>query len=81
MTFSATQIALLIQGKIEGDGNATVHSFGKIEEAADGQLSFLANPKYEEFLYSTQASVIIINEFFLNSTKVIAATTTDFTHY
>ena len=64
MTFSATQIALLIQGKIEGDGNATVHSFGKIEEAADGQLSFLANPKYEEFLYSTRASVIIINESF-----------------
>ena len=38
--------------------------FGKIEEAADGQLSFLANPKYEEFLYSTRASVIIINESF-----------------
>ena len=64
MTFSATQIALLIQGKIEGDGSASVNSFGKIEEAAEGQLSFLANPKYEEYIYSTRASVIIINESF-----------------
>src|SRR5258708_3811434 len=62
MTFSASQIALLINGRIEGEPSATVDSFGKIEEAHTGQLSFLANPKYEEFLYSTQASVIIINE-------------------
>ena len=62
MTFSAAQIALLINGKIEGDPEASVGSFGKIEEAVPGQLSFLANPKYEEFLYTTGASVIIINE-------------------
>jgi UDP-3-O-[3-hydroxymyristoyl] glucosamine N-acyltransferase len=62
MQFSAAQIALLINGKIEGDPNAAVGGFGKIEEAVPGQLSFLANPKYEEFLYTTGASVIIINE-------------------
>ena len=62
MTFSAAQIALLINGKIEGDPNASVGSFGKIEEAVKGQLAFLANPKYEEHLYTTGASVIIINE-------------------
>lgn len=62
MTFSAAQIALLINGKVEGNANATVASFGKIEEAKEGQLAFLANPKYEEYLYSTHASVIIINE-------------------
>ena len=62
MQFSAAQIALLINGKIEGDPNASVGSFGKIEEAVAGQLSFLANPKYEEYLYTTSASVIIINE-------------------
>lgn len=62
MTFSAAQIALLINGKIEGDPNASVGSFGKIEEAVAGQLAFLANPKYEDHLYSTGASVIIINE-------------------
>ena len=62
MDFTASQIALLINGKIEGDANASVNSFGKIEEAKQGQLAFLANPKYEDYLYSTQASMIIINE-------------------
>jgi|KBSMisStaDraftv2_1062788.scaffolds.fasta_scaffold01789_6 UDP-3-O-[3-hydroxymyristoyl] glucosamine N-acyltransferase len=62
MTFSAAQIALLVNGKVEGDPQATVNSFGKIEEAGAGQLSFLANPKYEEYLYSTNASVIIVND-------------------
>src|SRR5262245_34565575 len=62
MQFSAAQIAALINGKIEGDANASVGSFGKIEEAQNGQLAFLANPKYEEYLYNTKASVIIINE-------------------
>src|SRR6187431_1890197 len=62
MTFSALQIAALINGKTEGNADISVNSFGKIEEAEDGQLAFLANPKYEEYLYSTRASVIIINE-------------------
>lgn len=62
MTFPVSQIALIVNGKVEGDPNATVDSFGKIEEAKQGQLSFLANPKYEEFLYTTKASVLIINE-------------------
>ncbi|MBL7730715.1 MAG: UDP-3-O-(3-hydroxymyristoyl)glucosamine N-acyltransferase [Chitinophagaceae bacterium] len=62
MIFPAAQIALLINGRIEGDPQAAVSSFGKIEEAKNGQLTFFANPKYEEFLYSTQASVVIINE-------------------
>jgi len=62
MQFSAAQIAMIIGGKVEGDPNITVASFGKIEEARAGQLAFLANPKYEEYLYSTQASIIIVNE-------------------
>ncbi len=62
MTFPASQIAQLIDGKVEGDATTTVTSFGKIEEAQQGQLTFFANPKYEDFLYSTNASVIIINE-------------------
>lgn len=61
MQFTAQQIADLINGTVEGDPNVAVSSFGKLEEATEGQLAFLANPKYEEFLYSTQASVIIIN--------------------
>jgi UDP-3-O-[3-hydroxymyristoyl] glucosamine N-acyltransferase len=62
MQFTAAQIAMIIQGKVEGDASATVDSFGKIEEAKKNQLAFLANPKYEDYLYSTQASVVIINE-------------------
>lgn len=65
MTFSALQIAQLINGKVEGDAAVSVNSFGKIEEAGKGQLSFLANPKYEDYLYTTNASVIIINDGFV----------------
>jgi UDP-3-O-[3-hydroxymyristoyl] glucosamine N-acyltransferase len=62
MQFSAAQIAMMTGGKTEGDTTVTVDSFGKIEEAREGQLAFLANPKYEEFLYSTGASIIIVND-------------------
>ena len=62
LEFSAQQIALMIQGQVEGDAAVTVSNFGKIEEATSGQISFLANPKYEAFLYTTAASIIIISE-------------------
>ena len=62
MQFTAQQIALLVSGTIEGSPDTTITSFGKIEEATAGQLSFLANPKYEDYLYSTKASLIIVNE-------------------
>src|SRR4026208_1557040 len=62
MQFKASQIATIVNGTIEGDAGTVVSSFGKIEEAQKGQLAFLANPKYEEYLYSTKASIIIIND-------------------
>jgi UDP-3-O-[3-hydroxymyristoyl] glucosamine N-acyltransferase len=62
MTFTAAQIAMLTNGTVEGDPEKSVSNFGRIEEATKGQLSFLANPKYEEFLYTTNASVIIISD-------------------
>jgi UDP-3-O-[3-hydroxymyristoyl] glucosamine N-acyltransferase len=62
MQFPASQIALLVNGKIEGDPSVTVHSFGKIEDASPGQISFLANPKYEEHIYTTGASIVLIND-------------------
>ncbi|MDA3614550.1 UDP-3-O-(3-hydroxymyristoyl)glucosamine N-acyltransferase [Polluticaenibacter yanchengensis] len=61
-SLTAAQIAALCNGKVEGNASISVSSFGKIEEAKAGDLAFLANPKYEEFLYSTQADIIIINE-------------------
>lgn len=62
MNFTASQISILLNGKIEGNADASVSSFGKIEEAQEGQLTFLANPKYEEYLYTTNASIAIIND-------------------
>lgn len=62
MQFTAAQIAMMINGKVEGNADMAVASFGKIEEAQKGQLAFLANPKYEEFLYTTKASIIIVND-------------------
>lgn len=62
MQFTAAQIAMLINGRVDGNADTAVASFGKIEEAQQGQLAFLANPKYEEYLYRTGASIIIVNE-------------------
>jgi len=62
MQFTAIQIAMMISGRIEGNPGAAVSSFGKIEEAVPGQLAFLSNPKYEDYLYATAASIVIVNE-------------------
>lgn len=62
MKFTAAQIALLVNGSVEGNANATVGNIGKIEYGKEGDLSFLANPKYEEYLYSTKASIVLVNQ-------------------
>ena len=72
LSFTAQQIAILIQGKMEGDATAVVKQFGKIESAMPGEISFLANPKYEDFLYTTKASVIIVNESLVLKKKIAA---------
>jgi len=72
MQFTASQIALMIQGTVAGDALATVQGFGKIEEAVAGQLSFLANPKYEQYLYTTGATIVIINESLVLTESVSA---------
>lgn len=61
MEFAAKQIAEFIHGRIEGDENATVSSFAKIEEGKEGALSFLSNSKYLPYVYNTKSSIIIIN--------------------
>jgi len=61
MQFTARDISLLLNGTIEGDALVSVNRLSKIEEATAGSLSFLANPRYEAFLYTTAASVVIIN--------------------
>ncbi len=64
MEFSAKQIAELIGGVVEGNENATVSTFSKIEEGIPGAISFLANPKYAHYLYTTQSSVVLVNKDF-----------------
>jgi UDP-3-O-[3-hydroxymyristoyl] glucosamine N-acyltransferase len=62
MQFSAQQIATILNGKLEGDPGVMVDTISKIEEAGEGALSFIANPKYEEYVYTTKASILILNE-------------------
>ncbi len=73
MQFTAQEIGLMLNGTIEGDPNVSVSQLAKIEEATQGSLSFLANPKYEQFIYSTQASVVIVNND-LVLTQTVSAT-------
>ncbi len=62
MEFTAKQIAELIGGRVEGDENAAVNTFAKIEEGKKGALSFLSNPKYTHFLYETESSIVLVND-------------------
>lgn len=61
MEFTAKQIAEFIGGKVEGDENAAVHTFAKIEEGTKGAISFLSNPKYTHYIYETASSIVLIN--------------------
>ena len=62
MEFTAKQIAEFTGGRVEGNENATVNTFAKIEEGRAGALSFLSNPKYTHYLYDTKSSVVLVNE-------------------
>ena len=70
MKFSAQQIAAALNGTIEGNTNVEVNSISKIEEGKNGSISFLANPKYTQFIYTTKASIVIVNEDFKPTEKL-----------
>lgn len=72
MEFTAKQIAEFIQGTIEGNENASVHTFAKIEEGTPGALSFLSNPKYTHYIYETQSSIVLVNKDFVPEQPVKA---------
>ena len=72
MEFTAQQIADFLGGSVEGDGNARVKTFAKIEEGQPGAISFLANPKYAHYLYSTQSSIVLVNRDFVAEQPVAA---------
>lgn len=64
MEFSINQIAGLLNGVVEGDGERTISGLGKIQDAQSNQLSFLANPKYEQYIYTTNAGAVMVNKDF-----------------
>ena len=72
MDFKAQNIADFLQGTIEGDANISVNNVSKIEDGKPGTLSFLANPKYERYIYETQASIVLVNKDFQPEQKINA---------
>ncbi|MDQ3191130.1 MAG: UDP-3-O-(3-hydroxymyristoyl)glucosamine N-acyltransferase [Bacteroidota bacterium] len=70
MEFKASQIAEILNGKIEGDSEVIVSKLSKIEEGATGSITFLANPQYTPFIYATDASVVIVNNDFIPTAPI-----------
>ena len=64
MKFTAAQIAGILEGEVVGNPEAEVFKLSKIEEGTEGSLTFLANPKYTNYIYSTKATVTIVNSTF-----------------
>lgn len=76
MEFTITQIAGMLGGQVRGDGNQKINMLAKIQDAKKGQVAFLSNPKYEQFIYTTQASAVIVKKDFqakkeINSTLIL----------
>jgi len=65
MEFSIAQIAAMLGGEVKGDGVEKINMLAKIQDAKPGQIAFLSNPKYEHFIYTTQASVVIVKKDFI----------------
>lgn len=72
MEFDVATIAGFLKGDVEGDPGVKVNTIAKIEEGHPGALSFLANPKYEHYIYTTKSSVVLVNRDFVPSSKVEA---------
>jgi UDP-3-O-[3-hydroxymyristoyl] glucosamine N-acyltransferase len=72
MKFTAEQIAGLLHGEVVGNPSETIHGVSKIEEGKTGTLAFLANPKYTHYIYTTQASVVLVNNSFVPDAHIAA---------
>ena len=73
MEFTAEMIAGLLGGSVVGDKNAAVHTVSSIEGGKKGSLTYLSNPKYEQYIYSTEASIVLVGNDF-EPTAPVAAT-------
>lgn len=65
MEFTINEIAGMLGGEVKGNGSETINMLAKIQEAKKGQITFLSNPKYEQYIYTTQASAVIVNRDFV----------------
>ena len=65
MEFTAKELAKILNGTVDGDAEAKIDSFAKIENGKPGKLSFFANPKYEQFVYTSEASILLVNKDFV----------------
>ena len=72
MEFTIKQIAMMLGGQVQGDENGKINMLAKIQDAKPGQLAFLSNPKYESFIYTTQATAVIVNKDFQAKKEVTA---------
>ena len=72
MEFSVNQIAAMANGVVEGDGEVKINTIAKIEEGHPGAISFLANPKYTQFIYTTGSSAVLVSKDFVAEQPVSA---------
>src|SRR5690606_16447726 len=70
MKFSVKQIAEILEGEVEGEEDVLIDHFAKIEEGKQGSISFLANIKYEPYIYSTQSSAVIVSREYIPKNTV-----------
>lgn len=73
MEFNVSQIAAMLGGEVKGNGADKINMLAKIQDAKKGQIAFLSNPKYEQFIYTTQASAVIVKKDFVGKKEISAA--------
>lgn len=73
MEFTVSQIAAMLGGEVSGNGNEKINMLAKIQDAKKGQIAFLSNPKYEQYIYTTQASAVIVKKDFLAKKEITSS--------
>jgi UDP-3-O-[3-hydroxymyristoyl] glucosamine N-acyltransferase len=72
MEFTINQVAAMLGGEVKGNGTEKIHMLAKIQDAKKGQLAFLSNPKYEQYIYTTKASAVIVKKDFVPKKEVLS---------
>lgn len=72
MEFTIDQLARMLGGEVKGDGSESINMLAKIQEAEKGQITFLSNPKYEQYIYTTRASAVIVNRGFVPKKPILS---------